>query len=52
MGYEVLGFKEGYPSIKEQTYSQTKAEWIAAYYIEHGYHTQIHEIAPLTSGSL
>lgn len=47
MTYEVRGTKDD-RIIREQVHSLTKAEWVAASYIEHGYKV---EITPLTSGS-
>lgn len=49
--YEVRGTK-GDHQISEQTHSFTKANWVAAAYVEHGYKVEITEVTPLTSGSL
>lgn len=46
--YEVKGTKDD-RIISEQVHSLTKAEWVAAHYVEYGYKV---EITPLTSGSL
>lgn len=49
--YEVKGTK-GDHQISEHAHSLTKAQWVAASYVEHGYQVQINEVTPLTSGSL
>ena len=46
--YEVKGTK-GDRVITEQVRSATKADWVAAHYVEAGYSVTI---TPLTSGSL
>jgi len=46
--FEVKGIK-GDHVISEQVPSETKAGWVAAYYIEAGYSVTI---TPLTSGSI
>ena len=48
--FEVKGTK-GDHQIAEQAHSLTKAQWVAAAYIEHGYKVTIQEVTPLTSGS-
>ncbi len=48
--FEVQGTK-GDHRIAEQVHSRTKAEWLAASYVEHGYKVEINEVTPLTSGS-
>jgi hypothetical protein len=50
MLYEVRGTK-GDHQISEHVRSLTKAEWVAAHYVEHGYKIEINEVVPLTSGS-
>lgn len=50
MLYEVRGTK-GDHQISEHARSLTKAEWVAAHYVEHGYKIEISEVVPLTSGS-
>ena len=50
--FRIEGTKEGSPTIAEQVPSATKADWVAAYYREHGYRVTITEVTPLTSGSL
>lgn len=49
--FEVKGTK-GDHKIAEQAHSLTKAQWVAAAYVEHGYQVEIVEVTPLTSGSL
>jgi hypothetical protein len=49
--FEVKGTK-GDHQIAEQAHSLTKAQWVAAAYIEHGYKVTIQEVTPLTSGSI
>ena len=49
--FEVQGTK-GDHKIAEQAHSLTKAQWVAASYVEHGYAVEIKEVTPLTSGSL
>ena len=49
--FEISGTK-GDHRIAEQAHSRTKAEWVAAAYIEHGYQVTIQEVTPLTSGSI
>ena len=49
--FEIEGTKAGH-RIAEQAHSLTKAQWIAAMYVENGYAVQIKEVTPLTSGSL
>jgi len=49
--FEVQGTK-GDHRIAEQAHSMTKAQWVAASYVEHGYKVEIIEVTPLTSGSL
>jgi hypothetical protein len=46
--YKVEGVK-GDHRISEQASSETKAHWVAAFYVEAGYEVTI---TPLTSGSL
>lgn len=43
--YEVKGTK-GDHRIAEQTHSMTKAQWVAASYVEHGYKVEITEVPP------
>ena len=53
--YKITGTKEGKDgkpiTIGEQAVSAVKADWVAAYYREHGYTVKIEQIDPLTSGS-
>jgi len=49
--FEVKGTK-GDHQIAEQAHSLTRAQWVAAAYIEHGYKVTIQEVTPLTSGSI
>jgi len=49
--FEVQGTK-GDHKIAEQAHSMTKAQWVAASYVEYGYQVQIVEVTPLTSGSM
>ena len=49
--FEISGTK-GDHRIAEQAHSYTKAQWVAAAYIEHGYKVEIKEMDPLTSGSI
>ena len=49
--YKIEGVK-GDHKIAEHVHSRTKAEWVAASYIEHGYKVEISEVTPLTSGSV
>jgi hypothetical protein len=49
--FEVRGTK-GDHQIAEQVHSLTKAQWVAAAYVEHGYKVEINEVTPLTSGSI
>jgi hypothetical protein len=49
--YKIEGIK-GDHKIAEHVHSRTKAEWVAASYIEHGYKVEINEVTPLTSGSI
>lgn len=44
--YEIKGVK-GDRTIREQAPSMTKADWVAAYYREHGYEVTIIEVTPL-----
>jgi hypothetical protein len=48
--FEVKGTK-GDHQVAEHVHSRTKAEWVAASYVEHGYKVTIQEVTPLTSGS-
>jgi len=48
--YRIEGTK-GDHKIAEQAHSLTKAQWVAAAYVEHGYKVEIKEVTPLTSGS-
>ena len=48
--FEIQGEK-GDHRIAEQVHSLTKAHWVSAMYVEHGYQVQIVEVTPLTSGS-
>ena len=53
--YKIIGVKEGKDgpmTIGEHAISAVKADWIAAYYREHGYKVTIQEVTPLTSGSI
>ena len=53
--YKIIGVKEGKDgpmTIGEHAVSAVKADWIAAYYREHGYKVTIQEVTPLTSGSI
>jgi hypothetical protein len=45
--FEIRGTK-GDHQVAEQVHSRTKAEWVAASYVEHGYQVEINEVAPLT----
>jgi hypothetical protein len=49
--FEISGTK-GDHRIAEQAHSYTKAQWVAAAYVEHGYEVKIVEVTPLTSGSI
>ena len=49
--YKIEGVK-GDHKIAEQAHSLTKAQWVAASYVEYGYAVEIKEVTPLTSGSL
>jgi len=49
--FEIKGTK-GDHVISEQATSETKAGWVAAFYVEAGYKVTITEVTPLTSGSL
>ena len=49
--YEVRGEK-GDHRISEQVHSPTKADWVAAHYVAHGYKVEVSEVTPLTSGSM
>jgi hypothetical protein len=50
--YKIEGVK-GDHKIAEQAHSLTKAQWVAAAYVEHGYKVTIQEVTtPLTSGSI
>ena len=49
--YKIEGVK-GDHKVAEHVHSRTKAEWVAASYIEHGYKVEISEVTPLTSGSI
>ena len=49
--FEISGTK-GDHRIAEQAHSYTKAQWVAAAYVEHGYEVIIVEVTPLTSGSI
>ncbi len=49
--YKVEGVK-GDHAISELATSETKAGWVAAFYVEAGYKVTITEVTPLTSGSL
>lgn len=49
--YQVRGTK-GEHTIQENAHSLTKAHWVGAMYVEHGYQVEIVEVTPLTSGSL
>jgi hypothetical protein len=48
--YKIEGVK-GDHRVSEHVHSRTKAEWVAASYVEHGYKVEISEVTPLTSGS-
>ena len=43
--YEVRGTK-GDHRIAERAHSLTKAQWVAAAYVEHGYQVEIVEVVP------
>ena len=48
--YKIIGVKEGKDgpmTIGEHAISAVKADWIAAYYREHGYAVTIQEVTPL-----
>ena len=48
--YKISGTKDGKDgpiTIGEHAVSQVKAEWVAAYYREHGYQVTIQEVTPL-----
>ena len=45
--YKVEGTKEGSPTISEHATSETKAGWVAAFYVEAGYKVTITEVTPL-----
>jgi hypothetical protein len=49
--YKIEGVK-GDHKVAEHAHSRTKAEWVAASYVEHGYKVEISEVTPLTSGSM
>jgi len=49
--YKIVGTK-GDHQVAEQSHSLTKAQWVAAAYVEHGYKVEINEVTPLTSGSI
>jgi hypothetical protein len=49
--YKIEGVK-GDHRVAEHVHSRTKAEWVAASYVEHGYKVEISEVTPLTSGSI
>jgi hypothetical protein len=49
--YKIEGVK-GDHKVAEHAHSRTKAEWVAASYVEHGYKVEISEVTPLTSGSI
>jgi hypothetical protein len=49
--FEVMGEK-GDHRISEQVHSHTKADWIAAHYVAHGYKVEVKEITPVRSGSV
>ena len=49
--FEISGTK-GDHRIAEQAHSLTRAQWVAASYVEYGYKVEIKEVAPLTSGSI
>lgn len=49
--YQVKGTKDEH-QIQENVHSLTKAHWVGAMYVEHGYKIEIVEMTPLTSGSL
>jgi len=45
--YKVTGVKEGTNgpiTISEYAPSATKADWVAAYYVEHGYKVKVEEV--------
>jgi len=48
--YKIIGVKEGKDGpiiIGEHAVSAVKADWVAAYYREHGYEVTIQEVTPL-----
>lgn len=49
--FEVQGTK-GDHRIAEHAHSYTKAQWVAASYVEHGYAVTINEINTVPSGSI
>jgi hypothetical protein len=48
--YEVKGTK-GDHQVAEQAHSLTKAQWVAAAYVEHGYNVEIKEVVPVENRS-